>query len=72
MQTLYGSALLIAGGFTFLPQRFLGRMTFGETMPVLNYAIVAVMVMAGLVLIARAYSQPIARGNEEGPRTVVR
>lgn len=55
MQTLYGSALLIAGGFTFLPHRFLGRMTFGETMPLLNYAIVAAMVAAGIVLIARAY-----------------
>ena len=54
MQTLYASALLIAGGFTFLPQRFLGRMTFGETIPALNYGIVMVMVAGGVVLIGRS------------------
>ncbi len=57
MQTLYASALLIAGGFTFLPFRFLGRMTFGETLPVLNYLIVAGMTAAGVVLIVRAYGK---------------
>ncbi len=55
MQSLYAGALLIAGGFTFLPYRFLGRLTFGETMPALNYGIVAGMTAAGIWLIARAY-----------------
>lgn len=72
MQTLYGSALLIAGAFTFLPQRFLGRMTFGETMPMINYGIVAVMVTIGLVLIVRAYSHPSAGRVGRASGTVMR
>ena len=59
MQTLYASALLIAGGFTFLPFRMLGRLTFGEVMPLVNYGIVAVMVSLGVWLIW--YSYRVAR-----------
>ena len=57
--TLYASALLIAGGFTFLPFRTLGRLTFGEVMPLINYGIVAVMVSLGVWLIW--YSYRVAR-----------
>ncbi|WP_366141218.1 DUF2306 domain-containing protein [uncultured Tateyamaria sp.] len=36
MQSLYAAGLLIAGGFTFLPQRLLGQLTFGPSMPIAN------------------------------------
>ncbi|MEL7273415.1 MAG: DUF2306 domain-containing protein [Pseudomonadota bacterium] len=64
MQGLYGFGLLIAGGFTLLPFRFLGRMTFGETMPWINYAIVAAMVSIGVVVVVRSYGS-IARNRIE-------
>jgi uncharacterized membrane protein len=48
MQSLYALGLLIAGGFTFLPNRLLGRLTFGETYPMINYAFIALMVAGGL------------------------
>lgn len=48
MQSLYASGLLIAGGFTFLPNRLLGRLTFGEIMPAINYVFVAIVVAGGL------------------------
>lgn len=66
MQGLYGFGLLIAGGFTFLPFRFLGRMTFGETFPVVNYIIVAVMVGTGIIVVVRSYGS-IARNRIERP-----
>ncbi|MEM9732231.1 MAG: DUF2306 domain-containing protein [Pseudomonadota bacterium] len=64
MQGLYGFGLLIAGGFTFLPFRFLGRMTFGETMPLINYMIVAIMVGIGIVVVVRSYG-PISNNRIE-------
>lgn len=54
MQSLYAFGLLIAGGFTFLPFRLLGRLTFGETLPVINYVIVAAMVGGGLWLLVHS------------------
>ncbi|MEO0495757.1 MAG: DUF2306 domain-containing protein [Pseudomonadota bacterium] len=51
MQSLYATGILIAGGFTFLPNRLLGRLTFGETMPAINYAFVAIVVAMGLWLL---------------------
>lgn len=56
MQSLYAFGLLIAGGFTFLPDRLLGRLTFGETIPALNFLIVAGMVGLGVYLLWRLYT----------------
>lgn len=55
MQSLYAGGLLIAGGFTFLPVRLLGRLTFGGTWPALNYLIVAGMVGLGIWLLVLSY-----------------
>ena len=55
MQSLYATGLPVAGGFTFLPERLLGRMTFGETMPALNAIIIVPMVCLGLILWRRSY-----------------
>lgn len=55
MQSLYATGLLIAGGFTFLPERLLGRLTFGEIMPIANTVIIVPMVILGLVLWWRSY-----------------
>ena len=54
MQNLYAGALLIAGGFTFLPDRLIGRLTFGESYPLINVAIAVAMVLAGVWLIVQA------------------
>lgn len=54
MQSLYTAGLLIAGGFTFLPQRLLGQLSFGPSMPLANYAFIVVVVAAGLVIMVRA------------------
>lgn len=51
LQTLYASAILIAGGFTFLPTRLLGRLTFGESMPLINWTFVALCTLGGIALI---------------------
>lgn len=54
MQGLYAAALLIAGGFTLLPQRLLGRlMTEASVLP--HVLIVSAMVGSGLVLLVRTY-----------------
>lgn len=67
MQGLYAGGLLIAGGFTFLPFRLLGRLTFGETLPVLNYVIVGVMVLTGVWLLHLSFKPafPGQRGKEQ-------
>lgn len=54
MQSLYASGILIAGAFTLLPHRLLGRLSFGEVYPGVNYAIVAVISMFGVVLLVRS------------------
>lgn len=54
MQSLYVSSMLIAGGFTLLPDRLLGRLTFGEWMPQINYVIVATLAIYGFVLLRRS------------------
>lgn len=48
MQSLYALGLLIAGGFTFLPERLLGRLTFGESYPVINYIFVVLAASGGI------------------------
>ncbi|PTX56982.1 putative membrane protein [Litoreibacter ponti] len=53
MRSLYASGLLIAGAFTFLPQRLLGRLTFGEWIPAINYGVVAVMAGIGTIILVR-------------------
>lgn len=53
MVQIYAAGILIAGGFTFLPVRLLGRLTFGEWMPALNLALVALFVGGGVVLLWR-------------------
>ena len=54
MQALYAAALLIAGGFTFLPGRLLGRLVTEETaLP--HAVIVTAMVGSGVLILARAY-----------------
>ncbi|MEM6408286.1 MAG: DUF2306 domain-containing protein [Pseudomonadota bacterium] len=47
MKTLFASGMLIAGGFTFMPERLLGRLTFGETYPIINYVFVALTASYG-------------------------
>ncbi|MCY4334145.1 MAG: DUF2306 domain-containing protein [Litoreibacter sp.] len=47
MKTLFASGMLIAGGFTFMPERLLGRLTFGETYPMINYVFVALTASIG-------------------------
>ena len=54
MVQIYAAGILIAGGFTFMPYRFLGRMTFGEWIPALNFAIVAVLAGGGIYLMWRS------------------
>lgn len=53
MQSLYVYGMLIAGGFTFLPHRLLGRLTFGETLPMINYALVTVLVLTAVWWLVR-------------------
>ena len=53
MQSLYVYGMLIAGGFTFLPDRLLGRLTFGETFPMINYALVAILALIGVWFLLR-------------------
>lgn len=55
MQSLYALGLLIAGGFTFLPYRLLGRLTFGESTPALNLIISGAMIGTGLWLLWRLW-----------------
>ncbi|MGR3514256.1 MAG: DUF2306 domain-containing protein [Paracoccaceae bacterium] len=50
MISLYATGMIIAGGFTFLPNRLLGRLTFGETYPVVNYIFIALVVLLGIYL----------------------
>lgn len=54
MRLLYATGLLIAGGFTLLPHRLLGRLTFGESIPAINVAVVAAMALAGAALTVHA------------------
>ncbi|MEO1027155.1 MAG: DUF2306 domain-containing protein [Pseudomonadota bacterium] len=59
MISLYATGLVIAGGFTFLPNRLLGRLTFGETYPVVNYVFIALVVTLGIYLYYLSFrSQP--------------
>lgn len=53
LKSLYISGMLIAGGFTFLPDRLLGKLTFGEVWPMLNYAFVGLLALVGIVLLVR-------------------
>lgn len=46
-QSFYGSGLAIAGGFTLLPHRLLGRLTFGEVYPWVNYTLVGLASIVG-------------------------
>jgi uncharacterized membrane protein len=60
MVMLYAQALLIAGGFTLLPQRLLGGALFGAV-PGLAYAAVAALVVAGAALSLHTYRANRAR-----------
>lgn len=54
MQSLYAFALLIAGGFTFLPERLLGRLvTEAGTVP--HMLIAGGMIGGGIVMLVRSY-----------------
>lgn len=58
LQSLYASGLAIAGGFTLLPDRLLGRLTFGEVMPAANYVLVGLLASFGAWLLVRAFARP--------------
>lgn len=58
LQSLYASGIAIAGGFTFLPHRLLGRLTFGEIYPVINYVFIGLTTVIGLWIFVRAFSKP--------------
>jgi uncharacterized membrane protein len=58
LQSLYATGILIAGGFTLLPHRLLGRLTFGESHPWINYVTVAAMVCLGVWLLVRTFWHP--------------
>ena len=51
LQSLYIAGIMIAGGFTFLPDRLLGRLTFGETFPWVNLIFVGCCAVVGTVLL---------------------
>ena len=53
MASLYASGLVIAGAFTFLPHRLLGRLTFGEIFPAINYAFVGCVAAFGIWMYVR-------------------
>ncbi|MEL6678558.1 MAG: DUF2306 domain-containing protein [Pseudomonadota bacterium] len=57
LQSLYATGILIAGGFTFLPERLLGRLTFGETFPWINLVFVAVVAVGGVWMLVRTFSR---------------
>lgn len=67
MRLLYAGGLLIAGGFTFLPYRLLGRLTLGESVPAVNLTVVALMVGTGLVLIVRTLHEHRRIASGAGP-----
>lgn len=48
LQSLYATGIMIAGGFTFLPHRLLGRLTFGETAPWINLVFIGLIACLGL------------------------
>lgn len=57
LQSLYATGILIAGGFTFLPHRLLGRMTFGELYPWVNFVFIGVTALIGILLLVRAFKR---------------
>ena len=62
MTTLYASALVIPGAFTLLPGRLLGRTLFPADWPWLNYAVMGVMIAAGVTILLRVRRAPAPRG----------
>ncbi|CAN0597837.1 unnamed protein product [Ectocarpus sp. 12 AP-2014] len=51
LQSLYIAGIVIAGGFTFLPDRLLGRLTFGEAFPWVNLVFVGCCAALGIWLL---------------------
>lgn len=58
LQSLYATGIAIAGGFTLLPDRLLGRLTFGEVFPLINYVLVAILASFGAWLLVRSFTKP--------------
>jgi len=58
LQSLYASGIAIAGGFTLLPHRLLGRLTFGEIYPWINYAFIGLVSIVGAWLFVKSFSKP--------------
>lgn len=58
LQSLYASGIVIAGGFTLLAHRSLGRLTFGEIYPWINDAFVGFASIVGAWLFATVFSKP--------------
>ncbi|EFL88548.1 transmembrane protein [Ahrensia sp. R2A130] len=59
LQGLYAAGIMVAGAFTLMPNRLLGRLTFGESYPWINYGLVAIIAVCGLWLMFQTHFRKI-------------